>query len=89
MFKSIHKIQKRSTRQRTAMRRVFEYAERPLLAQEILRLSQYAVPCLDLTKFCRNLKVMIAGGLLAQVRLLGVNPRGPHEASPPGQMLAM
>jgi Fe2+ or Zn2+ uptake regulation protein len=76
MFKSIHKTQKRYTRQRTTMRRAFEDAERWLPAQEILRLPQHARPGLELTKFCRNLKVMTAGGFLAKVRLPGENLRG-------------
>jgi len=65
----------RSTRQRSALLTVLRQAARPLLAQELLTLSQDLVPGLGQATVYRNLKAMVEDGVLAPVMLPGENPR--------------
>ena len=65
----------RSTRQRSALLEVLQQAARPLLAQELLLLSQELVPGLGQATVYRNLKALVEDGVLAQVTLPGENPR--------------
>lgn len=65
----------RSTRQRSAIRRVIAQADRPLLPTEILVEAQRTVPALGIATVYRNLKLMVDDGELCVVTLPGVTPR--------------
>jgi len=65
----------RSTRQRAALLAVLQQAARPLLAQELLTLSQELVPGLGQATVYRNLKALVEDGVLTSVLLPGENPR--------------
>ncbi len=59
----------RKTRQREAISRAFEEAQRPLHAHEILLLAQKEVPELGLATVYRTLKMMVTEGVLTEVKL--------------------
>ena len=59
----------RHTKQRAAIQRVIEEAQRPLLPQEILQASQTAVPQLNLATVYRNLNALIDEGFVSAVHL--------------------
>ncbi len=65
----------RNTRQRQAIRRIFEEADRPLSPQEVLPAAQSYVPGLGIATVYRNLKVLVADGWLESVALPGESPR--------------
>ena len=65
----------RNTRQRQAIRRIFEEADRPLRPQEVLPAAQSYVPGLGIATVYRNLKVLVADGWLESVALPGESPR--------------
>jgi len=65
----------RSTRQRSAMLEVMRQAARPLLATELLALTQHLVPGLGMATVYRNLKTLTDEGVLIPVLLPGENPR--------------
>lgn len=65
----------RSTRQRSAIRRVIGQADRPLMPTEILVEAQRIVPALGIATVYRNLKLMVDDGELCVVTLPGVTPR--------------
>lgn len=59
----------RKTRQREAISRAFETAQRPLHAHEILHLAQQDVPELGLATVYRTLKMMVSERVLTEVNL--------------------
>ncbi len=65
----------RSTRQRAAIQEALTRLGRPLLPQELLVEAQKSVPNLSLTTIYRNLKGLIAEGLVDAVSLPGETDR--------------
>jgi Fe2+/Zn2+ uptake regulation proteins len=63
----------RNTRQRTAIRKVFESVNRPLSAQQVLELAQAEVDGIGIATVYRNLKTLLDEGWLTQVELPGGN----------------
>lgn len=61
----------RNTRQRAAIRRVFERCNRPLSLLEVLELARKEVPKLGIATVYRNLKSLVKQRWLAQVNLPG------------------
>lgn len=61
----------RDTRQRKAIRKVFDERNRPLTPDEVLELGQALVPSLGLATVYRNVKALTAEGWLAEVELPG------------------
>lgn len=61
----------RNTRQRQAIRQVFEDADRPLGPQEVLRASQTYAPGIGIATVYRTLKALVAEGWLESVALPG------------------
>lgn len=61
----------RSTRQREAIRRVFDVGQPPLTAQEILSRARGEVPNLGIATVYRAIKALLADGTLADVELPG------------------
>lgn len=59
----------RKTRQREAISRAFDETQRPLHAHEILLQAQKEVPELGLATVYRTLKMMVAEGVLTEVKL--------------------
>ena len=65
----------RNTRQRQAIRRIFEEVDRPLSPQEVLPAAQSYVPGLGIATVYRNLKALVTDGWLESVALPGEPPR--------------
>ncbi len=65
----------RTTRQRQAIREALQQADRPLLASEVLKQAQTAVPSLGIATVYRTLKTLVAEESLQIVALPGENPR--------------
>jgi len=65
----------RQTRQRQAIRRVFEDTPRPLGASEILEAADSHAPGLGIATVYRAVKDLVEEGWLAQVELPGEAPR--------------
>ena len=65
----------RNTRQRQAIRRIFEEADRPLSPQEVLPAAQSYVPGLGIATVYRNVKALVQDGWLESVALPGEPPR--------------
>ena len=65
----------RNTRQRAAILDAISRASRPLLPKEVLESAQRASPGLGIATVYRNLKVLLAEGLISSVELPGENPR--------------
>jgi Fur family transcriptional regulator, ferric uptake regulator len=61
----------RNTRQRAAIRRAFEDADRPLSPQQALEAAQTETPGLGIATVYRNIKSLIEDGWLAPVDLPG------------------
>ncbi len=61
----------RSTRQRNAIREVIESADRPLSPQEILEAARVTIAGLGLATVYRNVKLLLADGVLAAVTVRG------------------
>ena len=59
----------RNTRQRQAIRRIFEEVDRPLSPQEVLPAAQSYVPGLGIATVYRNLKALVTDGWLESVAL--------------------
>ena len=72
----------RSTRQRNAIREVIESADRPLSPQEILEAARVTIAGLGLATVYRNIKLLLADGVLAAVTVPGDSPR--YEAAQSG-----
>lgn len=76
-------VQRRKTRQRAAIRSVFECARRPLTIGEVLELAQRDVRGLGIATVYRAVGSMVEEGFLQQVEIGGEPPRyevagGPH-----------
>jgi Fur family ferric uptake transcriptional regulator len=65
----------RDTRQRRAIRAVFERGQRPLSPEEVHRAAQAGAPTLGLATVYRNLKALVEEGWLVPVALPGAAPR--------------
>lgn len=65
----------RNTRQRAAILDAISRAGRPLLPKEVLQSAHRAAPGLGIATVYRNLKALLAEGLLKAVDLPGENPR--------------
>ena len=65
----------RQTKQRFAIRRVFEACPRPLSPQEVLDAAQEYEPKLGIATVYRTLKVLVEEGWLVHVELPGAPPR--------------
>jgi Fur family ferric uptake transcriptional regulator len=61
----------RDTRQRRAIRRVFETSGRPLSTREVLAAAHRQAPTLGLATVYRNLKALVDDGLLVAVEVPG------------------
>ncbi|MFN3323273.1 MAG: Fur family transcriptional regulator [Bryobacteraceae bacterium] len=61
----------RKTRQKTAIRAVFEEHNRPLSPQEVLELAQQEVEGLGIATVYRNLKALVEDGWLTPVEMPG------------------
>ena len=66
---------RRNTRQRHAIRTVFETAARPLGIDEVLSAAQVAVPGMGVATVYRNIKHLVDSGWLEPVELPGEPPR--------------
>jgi Fur family ferric uptake transcriptional regulator len=65
----------RSTKQRAAIHDALKQSGRPLLPQELLAQAQRSVPNLSLATIYRNIKGLIADGLVEVVSLPGETDR--------------
>ncbi|MFN0204900.1 MAG: Fur family transcriptional regulator [Planctomycetota bacterium] len=65
----------RNTRQRHALAQLFERAERPLTAEEVLNIAKRTVPKLGIATVYRTIKLMIAANEVRSVEVLGETPR--------------
>ena len=65
----------RDTRQRRAIRAVFQDSARPLSPEEVLQAAQAEAPTLGLATVYRNLKGLVEEGWLVPVALPGAAPR--------------
>ena len=65
----------RKTRQRQAIRRIFEEIDRPLSPQEVLPAAQSYAPGLGIATVYRNVKALVEEGWLESVSLPGEPPR--------------
>ena len=65
----------RNTRQREAIRQVFDDTDRPLGPHEVLDAAQAYVPALGIATVYRNLKGLVEEGHLQLVELPGESPR--------------
>ena len=65
----------RKTRQRTAIRRAFEDADRPLSPGEVLEAAQLTVPRLGIATVYRAVRDLLEEGFLSTVELPGEPPR--------------
>jgi len=68
-------VQIRKTKQREAIREVFEQAGRPLSMEEVLREAQAECGSLGVATVYRNVKGLVEEGWLAVVALPGEAPR--------------
>ncbi len=65
----------RKTRQRHAIRKAFEDADRPLAPREVLHEAQERAPALGIATVYRNVKAMVEDGSLRPVDLPGAPSR--------------
>ena len=65
----------RNTRQRGAIRRAFQRADRPLSTTELLELARAEVGRLGIATVYRNIRAMLDEGWLVAVELPGQSPR--------------
>lgn len=70
-----HRTMDRNTRQRQAIRQVFEDADRPLGPQEVLQASQTYTPGIGIATVYRTLKALLRQGWLVSVALPGESSR--------------
>jgi Fur family transcriptional regulator, ferric uptake regulator len=61
----------RNTRQRQAIRQIFEETDRPLGPQEVLQAAQAYIPGLGIATVYRTLKALLTEGWLVAVELPG------------------
>ena len=67
-------IERRSTRQKTAIRSAFERAGRPLSPQQVLSIAQRDVTDVGIATIYRNIKALLEEGWLSTVELPGGVP---------------
>jgi Fur family transcriptional regulator, ferric uptake regulator len=67
-------VERRSTRQKAAIRSAFERAARPLSPQEALEIARVDVGGLGIATVYRNIKALLADGWLCSVELPGAMP---------------
>jgi Fur family transcriptional regulator, ferric uptake regulator len=67
--------QSRDTRQRRAVREVFETADRPIGPQEVLARAEQKVPGLGIATVYRTIRALVEKGWLHPVQLTGESPR--------------
>ncbi len=72
----------RDTKQRRAIRDVFEGERRPLSPEEVLAAGQGAVPSLGIATVYRNIKSLLSGGWLHPVELPGEPSRYERSGRP-------
>jgi Fur family ferric uptake transcriptional regulator len=65
----------RVTRQRDAIKSVIQTAKRPLSPAEVLEGARASVPALGMATVYRNLKLLVAEGIVQVITLPGENPR--------------
>jgi len=65
----------RATRQRDAIKLVIQAAKRPLSPAEVLEGARAAVPALGMATVYRNLKLLVAEGIVQVITLPGESPR--------------
>ena len=65
----------RNTRQRGAIRRAFQRADRPLSTNEVLDLARGEVTGLGIATVYRNIRTLVDEGWLVAVELPGESPR--------------
>lgn len=70
-WKEMPELAQRNTRQRSAIRRVFEETGRPLSPQEVLDLAQRKVKGLGIATVYRNIKALLEEDTLIAVQLPG------------------
>lgn len=70
-----HRIMDRNTRQRQAIRRVLEEADRPLGPHEVLAAARRYAPGLGMATVYRTLKALLEERRLVSVALPGESPR--------------
>jgi len=74
-MRSVDVVGARSTRQKAAIRKAFDGANRPLSASEVLEISSSDVSGIGIATVYRNIKFMLEAGVLATVELPGQAPR--------------
>ncbi|HMF78242.1 MAG TPA: transcriptional repressor [Bryobacteraceae bacterium] len=67
-------VERRSTRQKSAIRSAFERTGRPLSAQQVLELAQKEVDGVGIATVYRNIKALLEEGWLSLVELPGSAP---------------
>jgi len=67
--------QTRNTKQKTALKKAFEEANRPLSPEEVLELASMEVEGLGLATVYRNIKLLVEDGSLVPVELVNEPPR--------------
>ena len=65
----------RATRQRDAIKSIIQAAKRPLSPAEVLEGARAAVPALGMATVYRNLKLLVAEGIVQVITLPGDSPR--------------
>ena len=65
----------RATRQRDAIKSVIQAAKRPLSPAEVLEGARAVVPALGMATVYRNLKLLVAEGIVQVITLPGESPR--------------
>ncbi len=65
----------RATRQRDAIKSAIKTAKRPLSPREVLEGARMAVPALGMATVYRNLKLLVADGVVQMITLPGESPR--------------
>ena len=65
----------RATRQRDAIKAVIKTAKRPLSPSEVLDAARVTVPALGMATVYRNLKLLVAEGVVQMITLPGESPR--------------
>ena len=69
------RVMERNTRQRGAIRRAFQRANRPLGTNEVLDLARGEVTGLGIATVYRNIRTLVDEGWLVTVELPGESPR--------------
>jgi Fur family ferric uptake transcriptional regulator len=72
-------MRERSTRQREAIRSVFETAGAPLTPEEVLEAARRSTPHLGIATVYRTIAALLREGWLAQVAVPGTAPRYERE----------